>query len=118
MAKRHVNLYFLEVQNQYFEMVNCLNELKKLAEKKDISEEEYTKLMPEVELLKSNYLRLAYIMMLLNKPNKKTKEDIDMNNSWYNVLKGASKEAIIKEDADVLADLKNLIKSKKVKIDE
>lgn len=113
MAKRHVNLYFLEVQNTYFEMLDNLKEFKELASEGKISQEEYDQALREVELEKSNYERIAYIMMLLNKPNKKDKEEADINRAWYEELKGASKEVILDECKDVLADLKALIKKGK-----
>ncbi len=110
MAKRHVYLYFLEQQNIYFEMLDNLNEFKQLAQEGRVTQEEYDGMLKEVELLKSNYERLAYIIMLLNKPNRETNEEADLNKSWYNALEGASKEAILDESRDVLADLKDLIK--------
>ncbi len=110
MAKADVNLYFLEVQNEYFEMLDNLKEFKELAQEGKITQEEYEQMLKEVELVKSNYERIAYIIMLMNKPNRKDKEQADINKSWYNALTGASKEAIINESKDVLADLKALIK--------
>lgn len=113
MAKRHVNLYFLEVQNQYFEMLENLKEFKDLAAEGRVSQEEYDQMLNEVELEKSNYERIAFIIMLLNKPNKKDKDEADMNLAWYKELQGASKEVILNEGRDVLADLKALIKKGK-----
>ena len=110
MAKADVNLYFLEVQNEYFEMLDNLKEFKELAQEGKITQEDYEQMLKEVELVKSNYERIAYIIMLMNKPNRKDKEQADINKSWYNALNGASKEAIINESKDVLADLKALIK--------
>ena len=113
MAKRHVVSYFLEVQNNYFEMLDNLKEFKELAEQGKVSQEEYDDMLREVELNKANYERIAYLIMLLNKPNRKEKEEADMNKAWYNALTGASKEAILNESKDVLADLKALIKKGK-----
>lgn len=113
MAKKHVNMYFLEVQNNYFEMLDNLKEFKQLAEEGKIAQEDYDQMLAEVELEKSNYERIAYIIMLLNKPNKSSNEEADINRAWYKELQGASKEVIIKESADVLADLKALIKKGK-----
>ena len=113
MAKKHVNSYFLEVQNNYFEMLDNLKEFKELAEQGRISQDDYDNMLAEVELNKCNYERIAYIIMLLNKPNKKDKEEDDMNRAWYKELQGASKEAILNESKDVLVDLKALIKKGK-----
>ena len=113
MAKRHVVLYYLEVQNEYLEMLDNLEEFKKLAQEGKVSQEDYDQMLREIELIKSNYERISYIMMLLNKPNKKSNEEADMNKSWYRELQGASKEAILDESRDVLSDLKALIKKGK-----
>ena len=113
MAKKHVNMYFLEVQNNYFEMLENLEEFKELAQQGRISQEEYDQMLAEVELNKCNYERIAYIIMLLNKPNKSSNEESDINRAWYKALEGASKEVIINESKDVLADLKALIKKGK-----
>ena len=113
MAKSHVNLYFLQCQADYFEMLDNLKEFKELAAEGKISQEEYEQMLHEIELVKSNYERLAYIMMLLNKPKDKKNIDADMNKSWYQALSGASKEVIFDENRDVLADLKLCIQKAK-----
>ena len=114
MAKIHVNQYFLEVQNQYLEMLDNLKDFKELAAEGKISEQEYFNMLNEIELLKSNYERIAYIIMLLNKPkSKKAKED-KTTLSWYTYLQGSSKEAILDENRDVLADMKKLIREGKL----
>lgn len=109
MAKRHVNLYFLQQQALYFEMLENLTEFKELAAQGKVSQEEYDQMVREVDLVRTNYERLAFIMLLLNKPNRKSKEDHDMNKSWYASLSGSSSEVILDESRDVLADLKKLI---------
>lgn len=110
MAKIDVNLYFLEMQDQYYEMLDNLKEFKELSTEGAISQDEYDNMLREVELLRNNYERLAYIMFLLNKPSSKNAKKRNLNLSWYSELKGASKEAVLDENANVLADLKNLIK--------
>lgn len=117
MAKTDVNLYFLQLQNQYFEELNMLPEFKSLAAEGIWSEEQYETQLERIQLLKQNYERLAYVMWLLAKPknNKKITKSkkADLNSLWYTSLKGASKEAVINENADILADFKKLIKEGK-----
>lgn len=117
MAKVHLNLYYLEVQNQYFEMLENLKEFKELATQGVIDQAEYNKVLREVEQLKSNYERLSYEMFLLNKPSDKNSKKRSVNQDWYSQLQGASKEAVIDENADVLADLKKYIKEGKDRLD-
>lgn len=118
MAKRDVNLYYLQVQNDYFEMLENLKEFKDLAERGSISQEEYTSMLNQVELVRNNYERISYIMLLLNKPRRKSKEDADMNKSWYAALSGASKEAILDENRDALADLKAILRREQERKEE
>lgn len=110
MSKIDVNLYFLEIQNEYFEMLDNLKEFKELASEGKVSQEEYDQMLRQVDLVRSNYERIAYIIMLLNKPRKKEKAEYDIYKKWYNELQGASKQAVLDENADVLHDLKEFIK--------
>ena len=110
MARKHVVKYFLEMENQYFEMLDNMKDFKELFDSNKISEEEYNSFVNQVELLKSNYERIAYIMFLLNKPNKSDKKEIEENKQWYRALKTVSKEALLDESRDCLATIKALIK--------
>lgn len=114
MAKSHVVQYFLEVENQYLEMVENVSELKELAAEGRISNDAYQAAIADIELLKANYERIGYIMFLLNKPQRKNKKPDKTTLGWYNALKYASKEAIIDENRDALAKLKELIREGKL----
>lgn len=110
MAKRHVVEYYLIMQNQYLEMLDNMKEFEELLKENRITEDEYNAQVAEIENLKANYERISYIMMLLNKPNRKSKEEVEITKSWYQALSGASKEALIDENKDCLADFKALLK--------
>lgn len=112
MAKRDVTLYFLQVQSQYFEMVKLAKELNEELKKGLITQEQLESVQNEMDILKANYERIAYIMLLLNKPNRKSKKSKEESiyKEWYDYLKGASKEAIMDENRDVLCDFKKFIK--------
>ena len=110
MAKSHVVQYFLEVENQYLEMAENLKEMQQLAAENKISAEDYEQILREVDLLKSNYERIAYIMFLLNKPQRKSKKPSTDDLKWYEALKTSSKEAILDENRDALCTIKQLIK--------
>lgn len=114
MAKSHVVQYFLEVENQYLEMAENLKEMQQLASDNKVSAEDYEQVFREVETLKTNYERIAYIMFLLNKPQRKTKKLDSATLSWYDALKTASKEAIIDENRDALCTIKALINEGKL----
>ena len=115
MAKRDLNRYYLQVQEQYFEMLSIAKELKELYKDKIIDEQRFTDYQAQVEIIKANYERLSYVMLLLNKPNRKDKQALEerQNKEWYDHLKGASKEAILHEDRDALVELKELIRKTK-----
>lgn len=110
MAKSHVVQYFLEVENQYLEMAENLKEMQQLAAENKISAADYEQILREVDLLKSNYERIAYIMFLFNKPQRKGKKPGSSELKWYEALKTASKEAILDENRDALATIKQLIR--------
>lgn len=116
MAKIDVNLYYLECQNQYFEMLENLPEFKQLAKDGVISQAEYDAALKDLETVKTNYERISYIVFLLNKPKKKN-DKRSAHKEWYDVLKGASKEAILDENYDALADFKLYIKNGKERLD-
>lgn len=115
MAKRDVNLYLCEVEEQYLEMTSSVKELEEDAQKGLIDPETYAQLTREADLLKANYERIAYIIFLLNKPNRKGNEKADLYKDWYDQLKYASKEAIINENKDVLAHFKKVLTEAKGK---
>ena len=111
MARKHVIQYFLEVQNQYFESLETIGELDVAAKKGLIEQDRLDSELKEIQTIKQNYERIAYIIMLLNKPNRKSKEarEETMNRKWYDYLKGSGKEAILNENRDALADLKKFL---------
>lgn len=115
MSLKHVNQYFLEVEYQYFEMLDDLKELEQLLQENKIDEESYLSVKREVEIMKQNYERIAYIIFLLKKPNKKGKRITEKDKSWYNALNFASKEVILNENNDVLKHIKKLITEGKIK---
>ena len=114
MARSHVVQYFLEVENQYIEMAENLKEMQQLAAENKISADDYEQILREVEIIKSNYERIGYIMFLLNKPQRKGKKLDKTTLSWYEALKTSSKEAILDENRDALCTLKALIKEGKL----
>ena len=115
MAKRHVIRYFLEVENTYVETMEVLKELQELANQGKVEESTYLNVEKDLEVIKTNYERLAYIIFLLNKPNRVKKNDYEekVNKSWYDSLKFASKEAIMDESRDALAHFKEIVKGVK-----
>lgn len=113
MAKRHVVQYFLELENTYVEMQDTVKELQQLAQEGKVEESAYLDAKKDIETIKQNYERVAYIIYLLNKPNRKTKEEKQVETSWYNCLKTSSKEAIVDETKDALSHFKGIVEELK-----
>lgn len=117
MAKKDVLNYYLDVQNQYIEMLEISLELNKLL-KQGVIEQDDERLINienEVNLIKNNYDRIAYILFLLNQPARKEKKKVEykQNKQFYDYLESSSKDTIIKEDTDALKYLKKTIKELK-----
>ena len=116
MAKKHLIAYYLEQQALYFEMLQDIKDVDKDYKEGRIDPERYNQLMevlkPDVEILKGNYERLSYVMLLLNKPTRDKKgENFEKEQKeWYDRLQGASREAIYDESKDALADFKRLVR--------
>lgn len=110
MARKHVVSYFLEIENQYNEMLQLIPVYKELLQEGKISPEDYENNINYIERLKENYERIGYIIMLLNRPNRKDKQEDAVAKSWYDALKFSSKEAIMDENRDCLSHLKETIR--------
>lgn len=109
MARRHVVEYFLEQQALYVDMIDMLQEYNTAYEEGYLSEEQLESVKKEILKCKDNYEFLAYIMMLLNKPNRKTNQESEFQKSLYERVKGKSREAIYDESKNALADLKAIL---------
>ena len=115
MAKRDLNLYYLQVQNQYFELQDQITDLEIALRDNILTEEQFDEAMKSIYVIKDNYERLSYVMMLLNKPknsSKAAKYDKTYK-QWYDYLKGNSKEAIFDENYDALVDFREFVKKMK-----
>ena len=114
MAYIDVKRYFLQVQDQYLEMLSDTKELDEAAKAGQVSQENYEAAQALMLRLKENYERLCYIMFLFNQPaRKKKKAKYNAQNSvTASALNNSSEEAILAENADVLKQFKELINKK------
>lgn len=76
MAVKDVNNYYNELLSQYLEMKEALKSLEEKAtdESSAVLNNQIEMIRKEVDIIKTNYERIAYIMYLLNMPNKKSKK--------------------------------------------
>lgn len=73
MAKRHVDEYFNVVSNQYADMLAALREMEEESSKGLLDPDRIEQMKIIIEPLKTNFMRISYIMYLLNKPNRERK---------------------------------------------
>lgn len=115
MALRHVKEYYLQQEKIYLNMVEILHELEREKSLDLFDEERVAQYQQNVDIIKSNYERLAYILMLFNQPRtpKKLNKHKKQNKLLYNNLCDASPEYVAKESLDALEKIKELISEEK-----
>jgi len=118
MARRHVVEYFLEQQALLVEMVGLLEQYNTAYEEGYLSDEQLETVKKEIATCKDNYEFLAYIMMLLNKPNRKSKEETTFQKGLYERVKGKSREAIYDESKNALANVREILEEADRKMKE
>lgn len=110
MSMLDVKEYFLEVEDQYFGMLDMIKKLEDAQVKGEISKERLDMFKDNALDMKANYERLAYIMHLFNKPKStkkcnKIKDDLEDKFEFI----GASKKQVIDENTFILNDFKQYL---------
>ena len=113
MSVKHVKDYYIKVANDYHQMKLTLDELEKC-----VSEDTASALVKNIDVirqqvntLKENYMRIAYIVFLLNQPNKKEKQKRyrqQQQKMLKNIPEKDTYEGVLKENQSILRMLKNL----------
>ena len=113
MSKKHVEKYYLQMVADYTEMKNLLEELQK-----DVTEDTAATLVnsinsikDQVKLLEANYKRLAYIMFLLDTPNRKKKESGYLRREHKKLAQiplEHRQESVEKENRNILSNIKSI----------
>ena len=75
MSKKDFDLYYEEVCKQYKDFLEELKDFEELAKQQVVSPETIENAKAVIEPLKVNWETLNYVMYLLNKPVKKSKQD-------------------------------------------
>lgn len=120
MSKRDVTNIYLQQQQLYLGMLENAKEFDRMYKAGEISKERFEQAQREVEKIKDNYLQISYFMLELQKPYKKRerKEWERKNKVLYDALQGYSKEALLDETKDALADFRAMIDEAKAKEEE
>lgn len=117
MAIKDVKHYFYTMLMQYLEEKQNLADFTEALENNLITEEQMQEALDTVADLENNYYRLAYIMYLLDMPNKKEKKEVYVRQykPILNELQklGADIEAVKKENTDALIHFKAALKALK-----
>lgn len=110
MAIKDVRHYYYSMLVQYLEEKQNLADFEDALKNGFITEEEMQEAVDTVSKLEENYHRLAYIMYLLDMPNRKSKKAI-YTKQYKTVLKeleslGADINSIKEENSDALIHFK------------
>jgi hypothetical protein len=119
MAIKDVRQYFYNMLSQYIEEKQNLADFEEALKEGLITEDQMQEAMKTVANLEENYHRLAYIMYLLDMPNRKSKKTGYIR-QYKNILEeferlGVDLKSIKEENTDALAHFKaalNMLKEK------
>ena len=75
MSIKDVREYYDQITADYTEMIKTLKEMEELAAQEVVNPDKVEELRKAVEPIKNNYMRISYIIFLLNMPNKKEKKE-------------------------------------------
>lgn len=108
MSKRHVDEYFNTIANQYQEMLQALKDMEEECANNLLDPDRLEQMKTLIEPLKENYMRISYIMFLLNRPDKesKLKEYEERNQKLLSKIpKEAKLEAIQEENQKIIDEI-------------
>lgn len=114
MAKKDVLNYYLDVQAQYLEMLLNVKDLEDTIKSGVVEWDDprIEQLKQEVDIIKSNYERIAYILFLLNQParHQKKKNEYKQNKQVYDYLQSSTEDTIEQENENALKYIRTLAK--------
>ena len=113
MSKKHVEEYYTKMVADYTEMKTVIDELQKNAAEDTTGAvlNQIKSIKEQVRLLEANYKRLAYIIFLLNEPNKKSKQKGYFRREHKKLDEipvEHREESVEKENSDIIENIKNI----------
>jgi hypothetical protein len=122
MAVKDVKNYFYSMLLQYLEEKQNLADFESALKDGFITEEQMQEAMNTVACLEENYHRLAYIMYLLDMPNRKSKKEgyVRQHQGILDELKrlGADIDSVKAENSDALIHFKAVLNDFKNKSEQ
>ena len=115
MSVRDIKIYYDEISDQYHEMMDNLRYLEEELKKNVVEPERVDQLKKIIIPLKDNYERWSYMMFLLNKPNKKSKQkryEQQNKSKLAGLAKDNSVEKTIEQNTTVINNIKNALDTK------
>lgn len=73
MSVKHVRDYYRQLSADYKEMVETVHDLEEAVSEHLVDPDQLKSITDQLEIIKTNYMRIEYIMFLLDMPNKKEK---------------------------------------------
>jgi hypothetical protein len=111
MAVKHIKEYYDKVCKDYREAIEEIKDFEKEVQDGIVEPERIENLKQVLKPLMNNYEQISYIMFLLNKPTRKSKESkyIGQNKKLLSkILPQNTTEELLKQNKDVLNKLKVL----------
>lgn len=113
MAYIDVKLHYNQIEQQYLQMVEMMNRVDKEYKDNKITQEQFDVLSKQIQVIKSNYERISYIMFLFNIPkSKKNKRKFSSKTNklekGYNLLQ-SDRNTIINENTYVLKEIEKVL---------
>ena len=108
MAVKHIKEYYEQVCDQYVQMNEELRDFQKEVENGLVEPERLDNLKKIIEPLKNNYMTLSWIMYLLNKPQRDSKEKAyeKRNRKFIESLdKNFDKSSILKQNEETIKNI-------------
>lgn len=115
MAVRHVKEYFEQVANQYHDLLNEIRDFEEESKKGIMEPERLERIKQDIQPHLDNYQRWSYMMFLLNKPNKKSKEKSyeKRNKKFLSTIEAKNTvEGTMRESAECINKVRNITKGK------
>lgn len=113
MSLKHVKNYYLQVQEQYVQMLEDAKDFDEALKKGLVDQVQFDQAQVLMNRVKENYERLSYIIYLFYQPNrdKKVAKFNNQTKQLHNHFteSNASKDAILSENADLLKEFKKLM---------
>ena len=111
MAKKDVDKYFDQICKDYHELIETLHDMEEEASKGLLDPDKLIQMKSYIEPIKINYQRISYIMYLLNKPVKKSKEKKYQNQSKKYIYSNSTLKDVHEENAMVINQIRKEIRT-------